>query len=151
MTTIKKISGEILLYLYLIQRQDAGKLKNIMLTFGTRALPDRKSTLQLDSRSESVFKINDFDFYSDNDIYNALVYLYDSSLIEYKESRYNTGLHLINFKVTSSGINIVESIERGSGERQNFNMTFNFNIKNNVTVESLLKTKFESIFKASAL
>jgi hypothetical protein len=147
MTSIKTISGEILLYLYLLQRQDVGKLKNVMLSFGMWHLPEGKNGAVLDHRSETIFKITDFDAYSDNDLYNALVYLYDSGLIDYRDSKDNTGSHFLNLKVTSSGIDMVESIDRGAEEKKNFNVTFNFNITNDVTVESLLKTEFGSIFK----
>lgn len=151
MKSIKTISGEILLYLYLLQRQDVGKLKSIILSFGMWHFSDGKSGVKLDRRTDSIFKISDFDECSDNDIYNALVYLYDSNLIEYKDSRDNTGSNLINFKVTSYGIDMIESIERGSEEKKNFNITFNFNITNDVTVESLLKAEFGSIFKTSLM
>lgn len=151
MTSIKKISGEILLYLYLLQRQDVGKLKSSILSFGMWHLPEEQEGAQLERRSETIFKISDFDAYNDNDIYNALVYLHDSNMIEYNDSRDSHGSNLINLKVTSYGVDMVESIDRGAEEKQNFNVTFNFNITNDVTVESLLKAEFGSIFKASLL
>lgn len=151
MTSIKKISGEILLYLYLLQRQDVGKLKSAILSFGMWHLPEGKDGAQLERRSETIFKISDFDAYNDNDIYNALVYLHDSNLVEFNDSRDSAGSNLVNLKVTSYGVDMVESIDRGAEEKQNFNVTFNFNITNDVTVESLLKAEFGSIFKASLL
>ncbi len=151
MTSIKKISGEILLYLYLLQRQDVGKLKSAILSFCMWHLPEGKDGAQLERRSETLFKVSDFDAYNDNDIYNALVYLHDSSLIEYNDSRDNAGSNLLNLKVTSYGVDMVESIDRGAEEKRNFNLTFNFNITNDVTVESLLKAEFGSLFKASIL
>jgi hypothetical protein len=151
MTSIKKISGEILLYFYLLQRQDVGKLRDSMLSFGLRHMPTGKEGAQLERRSDSVFKINDFDTYSDNDLYNALEYLYDAGLVDYKDSRDNVGSHFINLKVTAYGVDMVESIERGPEEKRVFNTTFNFNITNDVTVESLLKAEFGSLIKASLL
>lgn len=153
MVPIKKIAGEILLYLYLLQRQDIGKLKNARLSFGLwhRTKESESSGAQLDRRPQTIFQVKDFDAYSDNDLYNALVYLYDSGLIDYKDSPDNTGSNLFNFKVTASGVDIIEGIERGAEEKRVFNMTFNFNITNDVTVESLLKAEFGSLIKASLI
>ncbi len=151
MTSIKTISGEILLYMYLLQRQDVGKLKSSVISFQMWHLPEGQEGAQMERRLDTIFKISDFDEYSDNDIYNALVYLHDSSLIEYNDSNDSAGSNLLNLKVTSFGIDMVESIDRGDEEKKNFNVTFNFNIKNDVTVESLLKAEFGAIFKASLL
>lgn len=151
MKTIKTISGEILLYLYLLQRQDVGKLKGQMLHFGLWHNPTASEGAQMSNRSKSIFNTKDFDAYTDNDLYNALVYLYDSSLVDYSESKDNTGSHFLNLKVTSYGVDIIEGIERGEEERKIFNVTFNFNVTNDVTVESLLKAEFGSLFKASVL
>jgi len=72
-------------------------------------------------------------------------------LIDYKDSPDNTGSNLFNLKVTASGVDIIEGIERGAEEKRVFNMTFNFNITNDVTVESLLKAEFGSLIKASLI
>lgn len=151
MVPIKKIAGEIILYLYLLQRQDVAKLKGQMLNFGLWHQPTGASGAQLNNRTDTIFAVCDFDAYTDNDLYNALVYLYDSGLIEYKDSKDNTGSHFFNLKVTSYGIDMVEGIERGEEEKKIFNMTFNFNITNDVTIESLLKAEFGSLFKASVM
>lgn len=151
MVSIKKIAGEILLYLYILQRQDIGKLKNAMLSFALWHLPEGKEGAQLDRRSETILGVSDFDAYTDNDLYNALSYLYESALIDFRDSRDSAGSHLINLKVTSHGIDMVEGIERGPEEKRVFNTTFNFNITNDVTVESLLKAEFGSLIKASLL
>lgn len=151
MTSIKKIAGEILLYLYLLQRQDVGKLKSEILSFGIWHIPPEKQGAQLERRSETLFKVSDFDSYTDNDLYNALVYLYDSSLIDYTDSRDTFGSHFVNLKVTSLGTDIIEGIDRGPEEKKVFNVTFNFNITNDVTVESLLKAEFGSLIKGSLI
>ena len=117
MTSIKKISGEILLYFYILQRQDVGKLKSLMLNFRIYNQLDEQNGAKLDRRDGGIFGINDFKDYTDNDIYNALVYLYDSGLIDFNDSRDNTGSNLINLKVTSGGIDIVENIDKGSKEK----------------------------------
>lgn len=151
MTSIKKISGEILLYFYILQRQDVAKLKGAILSFGIWHLPENQDGAKLDRRSESIFNIEDFSNYTDSDLYNALVYLYDSGLIEYRDSKDNTGSNFINLRITSGGIDIVESIDRGQEEKNNFNLTFNFNITNEVTVESLLRAEFGALIKNSLI
>tara|TARA_B100001989_G_C24539661_1_gene466739 strand:+ start:1648 stop:2109 length:462 start_codon:yes stop_codon:yes gene_type:complete len=153
MKTVKTISGEILLYFYLLQRQDVGQLKDARVSFGfwQSRQDNNVSGVQLDRRSESIFGVDDFKEYTDNDLYNAIVYLSDSGLIDFKDSPDNTGSNLFNFKVSAYGIDIVEGIERGEEEKKVFNMTFNFNINNDVTVESLLKAEFGALFKASVL
>lgn len=151
MTSIKKISGEILLYLYLLQRQDIGKLRGAMLSFGLWHLPEGKVGAQLDRRSETILGVSDFDAYTDNDLYNAFSYLYESGLIDYRDSKDNAGSHFINLKVTSYGVDMIEGIERGPEEKKIFNTTFNFNITNEMTIESLLKAEFGSLIKASLI
>lgn len=153
MTTIKKTAGEILLYLYLLQRQDMVKIKSAILHFNLwhKIQDSEGSGAQLERRPETIFHISDFDSYTDNDLYNALVYLYDSGLINYRDSQDTMGSCLFNLKVTAQGIDIIEAIERGEKEKRNFNVTFNFNITNDVTIESLLKAELGSFIKASVL
>jgi hypothetical protein len=154
MKPVKTIAGEMLLYFYLIQRQDVSKLKDAMLSFMLRHFSeDRKQVgAELDRRDNSILNIDEFKNYSDNDLYNAITYLNDSNLINFNDSKDNVGDHIINLKLTSYGIDLIESIERGKEEQNNFNMTFNFNITNNdITVESLLKAEFGSLIKASLI
>lgn len=149
MKPIKTIAGEILLYFYYIQRESFSKLHNAIIRFDF-GLFDNKDT-NFDNREKTIFGLNKFNTYSDNDIYNAINYLSDSFLISFKESKDNMGSNLFSFRLTSEGINLIEGIERGSDEKKNFNITFNFNINNEVTVESLLKAEFGSLIKASIL
>lgn len=151
---IKTIAGEVFLYLYWLQRQDAGDLKNTILSF--TMFPFKRGEklqhlvgVQLERKEDSIFNVEHFSPYSDNDLYNSLVYLYDSNLLFYTDSRENTRSNFLNFKLTASGIDLIEGIERGKEEQKQFNVTFNFNVHNNVTVESLLKANFGSLVKAS--
>ncbi len=137
--------------MYLLQRQDVGKLKSSIVSFRIWHLPVGQSAPQLENRSSTIFNIDEFNKYSDGDIYNALVYLFDSGLIFYNDSQENTGSNLMNLRVTSDGVDMVENIDKGSEEKRQFNITFNFNITNEMTFESLLKAEFGSIFKASLL
>jgi len=85
------------------------------------------------------------------DIFNALIYLSDSYFVTYSESKTTAGSHIHGMKVTAKGIDLIEGIERGREEKKEFNVTFNFNIQNNITVESLLKAELGSLIKVSLL
>ena len=149
---IKTIAGEILLYFYLLQRKNITDLNLAMLHFSFKRNPNNQvDGMEMPGRDKTILKDEKFEGYSDVDIFNALMYLSDSYLIDYKESKSTAGSHLHQLKITASGINIIEGIERGEEEKREFNVTFNFNVQNNVTLESLLKAEFGSIFKASLL
>lgn len=151
--TIKTIAGEILLYFYWLQRHDLTKLSDAILSFQLRHFPKESGQIGpvLQRRNESILNIDELNKYTDADLFNALVYLHDCGLIVYNASPSNTDTSLINLRVTSGGIDIIEGIERGQDERSQFNVVFNFNLTNNVTVESLLKAELGSLIKASLI
>ena len=105
----------------------------------------------LERRAESVLNIEELKKYSDGDLYNALKYLHDCGLLTFSESKSNVDDSYHNFELTASGVDLIEGIERGEVERNQFNVTFNFNINNNITVESLLKMELGSLVKASLI
>ncbi len=150
---IKTIAGEILLYFYLLQRKNVTDLSYAMLNFRLKLTPETKiEGIEMQQRNESILKEEKFNTYSDVDLFNALTYLNELGLISYEDVKdISGGSHLRDFKITAQGIDLIEGIERGQLEKRDFNITFNFNIKNDVTVESLLKAEFGSIFKASLL
>jgi len=148
MKLIKTIAGEILLYLYWIQRKDYNRINDIILEFNLYRPVDGEILVR---RNESIFSINKFIECSDNDLYNAIIYLRDSQLIEYNESKDNCGVNMASFEVTSNGVDLIEGIERGEKEKRDFNIIFNFNITNDITVESLLKMELGSLIKNSIL
>lgn len=153
LVSIKKISGEVLLYFYWIQRQDISKLCDTSMSFQLRHFPiDKKNTgPELERRHETILNISELKLYSDGDLYNALNYLYDCGLINFNKSSTNVGDHILNIQLTASGVDIIEGIECGNTEQEYFNITFNFNVQNNITVESLLKAELGSLFKASLI
>ena len=149
MKPIKTIAGEILLYLYYIQRKCFSELNDAMIRFEFGSFNNKETNFS--QRELSILNLDKFSSYSDNDILNAVNYLNDSGLIYFKESKDNIGTILFNFKLTDLGIDLIEGIERGDDEKKNFNVTFNFNINNDVTIESLIKTEFGSLIKNSLL
>lgn len=146
---LKKIAGEILLYLYWMHRKNIPKLQNIHLNFTMWDL--NLEGIVLTKREDSIFSINEFKEYTDNDLFGALQYLNDLYLIEYTERKNTTGLKFLNFKVPAQGVQMVEGIQSSQEEKNEFNVTFNFNLENNITIESLLKAELGSLFKASLL
>lgn len=150
---IKTIAGEILLYFYLLQRRNVTDLSYAMLHFKLKLTPETKiKGIEMLQRNESILKEEKFDNYTDVDLFNALTYLRELQLITYEEIKdISGGSHINQIQITAQGIDLIEGIERGLQEKKEFNITFNFNIKNDVTIESLLKNEFGSIFKASLL
>jgi hypothetical protein len=53
------------------------------------------------------------------------------------------------FRVTASGVDIIEGVERDVTAKQNFTINFNIKVADNITVESLIKNELGSIFKGS--
>jgi hypothetical protein len=153
MKSIKKIAGEILLYFYWIQRKDIAKLSDSNLSFQLRHFKDgrKEKGPKLNHRDETIFNVEKFKKYNDGDLYNSLNYLYEGGMINFNKSSSNVGDNIINIKLTAYGIDIIEGIERGEEEKKEFNVTFNFNIYINVTVDSLLKTELGSLIKVSLL
>lgn len=150
---IKTIAGEIILYFYLLQRKNVTDLHYAILNFRLKLTPETKiDGIEMQDRNTSILKEEKFNAYSDVDLFNALTYLNELSLISYEEIKdISGGSHINQLKITAQGIDLIEGIERGQQEKREFNITFNFNIKNDVTVESLLKAELGLIFKASLL
>ncbi len=150
---LKKIAGELLLYFYGIYRQNPSKLADTSFSFQLRHFPpERKGTgPMLERRKSSILNIDKFQEYDDVDLYGSFKYLDDRNLLAFSSSSDTAGEYFLNTRVTAYGIDLIEGIERSDTERNQFNLVFNFNVTNNVTVESLLKAEFGSIFKASVV
>ena len=146
MKPIKKIAGELLLYLYSIQRNDASLLLEI-LSFNR----DRDGKINLSEGSKLVENILKITNKSSIDVFNALNYLSGKYFISFSYSE-NTGGYLFNsIRVTSNGTDIIEGIERGPKEKKEFNINFNIKLADNINVESLLKAELGSLFKAALI
>lgn len=144
MRPIKEIAGEILLYFYTLQRRNGYGSMDV-LTFGGF---DEIALITETDLSKSLMKIcND----SAADLYNGLNYLDQRNFMSLHQSRSTGGDSLHSFMVTSHGIDIIEGIERGQEERNNFYVTFNIKVADQINVESLLKNELGSIFDISAL
>jgi len=147
MQNIKKIAGDILLYLYKIQREKAFMASYEILHFGKHE--NEGINLSGDTEfSKSILKISAS---LPADAYNALSYLKDHCFIELKEHPNTGGVVISNIIVTAEGFDIIEGIEREEEARQTFTVTFNIKLADNINVESLIKNEVGSILKASVL
>jgi len=150
MEQIKTIAGKILLYFYSIQRSDYVKLHDFVLEFQMRHFSDKneKSPKVIHKDNEIVQNLLKIAG-DDNNVYNALKYLEDKGFIEMSKSSDNVSDNLLNFSVSSAGIDIIEGIERGKEEKREFNIIFNIKVADNINIESLIKAELGSLIKAS--
>lgn len=137
------ISGQILLYFYYLQRTRPEILANWMVDFNIYNNTGTKKT------ESEIGKALSFISNSDLDIFNSLKYLIEKGYISTgKESKTLDGNETIfDIKLTASGIDIIEGIERGNDEKKIFNLTFNINVENNMNIEGLIKAELGSILK----
>lgn len=152
MEPIKTIAGKILLYFYLIQRNDYAKLHDLVLEFQMRHFSNKDDespqiTHKENAVAQNLLKISG----NDNNVYNALIYLQDKGFIEMRKIPDNVNDNFLNFSVSSAGIDIIESIERGESEKKEFNIIFNIKLADNINVENLIKAELGSLFKASLI
>ena len=145
MKPIETISGQLLLYFYLLYRKNPSKLHNTIIHFKVTNFTNDGMSIDPTLIETDIFNIKELQDYSDVDLYNALQYLKSKNFINYdlfstvNKEEYQ---HIHKLILTTNGVDIIEGIERGDFERKQFNITFNFNITNNTTIESLLKASF---------
>lgn len=152
MELIKTISGRILLYFYLTQREDYAKLNDLILSFQMRHFSDPNERSPKISARESEIVQNLLKIAgNDNDIYNALIYLKSNGLIEITKRRTNVEDHFLNLSVSGAGVDMIEAIERGPDERGKFNITFNIKLADNIKVESLIKAELGGLIRLGLL
>ncbi|XOB41827.1 MAG: hypothetical protein ACKKMS_00285 [Candidatus Nealsonbacteria bacterium] len=149
MEPIKRIAGKILLYLYYIQRDDYAYLNDFLLSFQMRGFLKGEKSPAMDNREHKICKSLIEISRSDNDIYNALIYLHEKGFISMSRSQDNVSEQFLNIRVSSEGIDMIEGIERGEKERQEFHITFNIKLADNINIESLIKAELGSLIKAS--
>lgn len=151
--TIKEISGRILLYFYYLKREDSEYFKLRSLTlhieFTDYTDPNKPTSLKINN-SDISEKIRTL-VPKDLDIYNSLIYLKDKNFLNFTKKVIKSREALTSFEVTSDGLDIIEGVERGEGERKEFKVNFNLNVNNNFNVESLLKAEIGSLIKGSLL
>jgi len=147
MRSVKKISGDLLLYFYAVQRKRGIANGDIIRFshFGDGEITELNCD---ESLKKAVMKISNASL---SDAFNAFSYLKEKGFIDSKWSPDSGGDNIFNLRVSAYGIDIVEGIERGPEERNQFNLTFNFKLADNIKVESLIKNELQSLVKASLI
>ena len=143
--TIKETAGKILLYFYQLQRTVPASMTYRQLGFidktnGGVSLSTDKKWLTKD-----LLDINP----QPTDVFNAYVYLIDKGYIN-TEGRAASGKRIfVGIRVTGSGIDIVEGIERGKEGQHDFTTVFNITVTGHTKVESLIKENLSNLLEDS--
>jgi hypothetical protein len=142
--SLKKIAGDVLLILYALQRR-LGYCDDGVVSFERRM--DNRAALEQSPLGNRLLQTCS----SVADVYNALRYLDEKAFISFTESCDNMAYQFFNIRVIAGGVDIIEGIERGEAEREQFFITFNIKLADTINVESLMKNEIGSIFKASVI
>jgi hypothetical protein len=146
MKSIKKIAGDILIYFYYLQRKNGTPIVDI-LRFSNKF----HGPIVIEGNNqfnEGILRISEE---SHVDAFNAINYLHEKELIECKISSDTGGDNYIMLRVSALGVDVIEGIERGERERNEFNFTFNIKLADTINVDSLIKNELDNLFKASLI
>lgn len=156
MKSIKTIAGDLLLFFYARQRK-TGTIEDIIEFQNDRYKeqfvgdPSELKGQELKANSQlskGILEISE----DSNNAYNALRYLKEKGFISWKKDRISGVSEVfLNLRVSASGIDIIEGIERGENEKAQFNFFFNIKLADNIKVDSLIKLQLDSLIKASLL
>ncbi|MEO6728524.1 MAG: hypothetical protein ABIM99_01245 [Candidatus Dojkabacteria bacterium] len=138
MKTIKELSGEILLYFYAKQREQGFSYDEIIRFEGIYT-----GKISYNGPEE----LNKISNNNSADIYNAMNYLNEKSFLSFKSSSDSGGDSIHSLKVSASGVDIIEGIERDNQARNDFTVNFNIKLAETMNVESLLKAELGSLLK----
>lgn len=145
MNSIKKIAGDLLIYFYVRQRK-RGFSDMSIIEFGSA--DELGVVADSSSLSKEIVKITNN---SATDAYNALRYLEEKGFVAFKEDKTNISDLFHNIRVTALGVDIIEGVERGEEERNDFHVTFNIKLAENINIESLIKNELGSLIKTSLI
>lgn len=147
MKSIKKISGDILLFLYSLQRKEGIPQHEIIRFshFGEGKVSEFECSEKLKG---VLMKLADD---SIQDLYGAMIYLKEKHFIDCKWEIDSGGDNIFLLRVSAFGIDIIEGIERGKEEKNQFNVNFNIKLADNINLESLIKTEIGSLVKVSLI
>lgn len=142
MTPVKHIAGDLLLFFYDCQRKNGFAPKNVIRFGGVF-----EGKIDLQDNSEFGKQLLDVSRGSPADAYNALRYLEEKHFLAFGKSTDTAGDLLHGFHVTAFGVDIIEGIERGPEEKNEFHVTFNIKLADNINVDSLIKAELGSLLK----
>ena len=141
MSTVKELSGRLLLFLYKLQRE--GEPLTCQIQWHNKE-DWVHSGKKMESNNQLLQRLLRVVNGSENDLYNALKYLEEKKFIDldYVSRGSMVGPISRSFRVTASGTDIIEGIEQDDGSRQKFHSLFNI-IVNVDNVESLIKSEIK--------
>ena len=139
--TIKETAGKVLLVLYALQIENPIKLEQTSVVLKSLNKPklETKSWLK-----DILHQVSD----NDGHLYNAFSYLLDKGLLSRGDTTVPMGaIVLTGIHITGAGIDIIEGVEQGPEQRSVIKSLFslNINVRNTITVDSLLKGEVGSI------
>lgn len=145
MAPIKKTAGDLLIFLYASQRK-RGFSDGEIVEFGN--VGEMGVVTNSSNLSKGLLKAGNE---SAVDVYNALHYLEEKGFVSFRENHTNISDYFHNIRVTASGIDIIEGIERGEEARDRFHVTFNIKLSDNINIDSLIKNEIGSLIKTSLI
>lgn len=138
--TIKEISGGVLLYLYVANREDPldTDFRNYYFRYDESQWASEKKLNEFQSQLLQTAQG------SEKDLLNAIMYLHDAGLIFIETDGSDMGGRMYrDMRPTAAGIDLIEGIEREEGStRHKFNITFNFKLDSLMKIAPTLANKF---------
>lgn len=149
MKPIKTIAGDLLLFFY-VQQRKFGSIQDA-LEFSEEpygAVHNNGKELASNSQlAKAILGICE----NSNDAYFALCYLGEKGFMNWTNNQASFIELFFNLRVTASGVDIIEGVERGKDERNQFNLTFNIKLADNINIDSLIKNQLDSLIRASLI
>ena len=143
---VKILAGKIMLYFHYLHRIDPFKLSGHFIYFDKDPSTDRL-VFHSDEKSDIHKNLKIISSDNDVDILNAIEYLLDKGLLEARRDLKPLGT-MAGFgiiKLTASGVDLVEGIEKSERQKQEFSTVFNLTIQNNITIDNLLKAELSAL------
>lgn len=125
----------------MLYRNNPNKLKECLIEFD---FDDENDDVEIEDKDieKAILTISSNKF----DIIQSIKYLGDKNLLDFRNDGDNVSGIFLNIILTHKGIDIIENIDRGIKEKQEFNIIFNIKVENHMNVESLLKAQLGSLF-----
>lgn len=142
MTPVNKIAVDLLFFFYDLQRKNGFSSNSIVRFAGIF-----EGKIDLQGKGVLCEQLLMIARGSSADAYNALHYLEEKNFLAFKKSTDTAGDLLHGFRVTAYGMDIVEGIDRGPEGKNEFNVTFNVKLADNVSVDSLIKADVGGLLK----
>jgi hypothetical protein len=143
--TIKETAGKILLYFYQLQRTVPASMTYRQLGFIDKTNGGVSLTTDKKWLTKDLLDINP----QPTDVFNAYIYLIDKGYISTEERTASGKKIFVGVRVTGTGIDIVEGIERGKDGQHDFTTIFNISVTGHTKVESLIKENLSNLLEES--